>query len=128
MKLRFYWWRPFDALEPSCRSDRVNHEGVSILSCLLSDSGGLRYLDTLPWLEEGLRRIRAVKLGEAESLEWGRETWGAKLGRDHATLHSLHDDDYADTIGLDALESALRAWIDFLQTPLDANASTTVVV
>jgi hypothetical protein len=128
MKLTFSWREQFGKLEPVCESDTLNDNGVSNVSCLLGDTGGLPYLSTLSWLDEGVRRIEAIKRREAESLRWGREDWGALLCRDCAKIYSLHVEDYADVIPLDALESALRAWRDFLETPPDANTTRTVVV
>jgi hypothetical protein len=126
MKLTFSWHEQFGKLEPACDSDTVNHDGVSHVCCLLSDTGGLPYLSTLPWIEEGLRRIDTVKRGEAESLRWGREDWGALLHRDGARIYSLHDDDYADVMPLVAFEAALRAWIEFIRLPPDSKATMTI--
>ncbi len=128
MKLRFSWHKQFDKLEPVCESDTLNHDGVSLVSCLLADTGGLPYLSTLPWIDEGLRRIDAVKRGEAESLRWGREDWGTLLRRDGARIYSLHDEEYADVMPLDALEAALRAWMEFIRLPSASQASVTIEV
>ena len=128
MKLTFSWYEQFGTLEPKCESDTRNHDGVSLVCCLLSDTGGLPYLSSLPWIEEGLRRIDAVKRGEAESLRWGREDWGAWLRRDGARIYSLHEEEYGNVMPLETFEAALRAWKDFLQTPPDANTTKTVLL
>jgi len=130
MKLRSSWREWSGRLEPTCETDTVFRDGDSLLSCLLMDTGGLPYgdLEMIAWFEEGQRRIRAVKLGEAESLTWGREDWGFAVSRDRAEIYSLHEEDHAELISVDALERALRAWIDFMQTPPGANATRTIVV
>ncbi|MFZ0747351.1 MAG: hypothetical protein WAM85_23305, partial [Terracidiphilus sp.] len=115
-------------LVPACESDTLNLDSISPLSCLLTDSGGGCYLDALPWLEEGLRRIAASKLGVAKLVDWARDTWAAQMSEDHVKIYSLHDEEYAETIGLDAFEKALRAWTEFIQTPPDAKASRTIEI
>lgn len=128
MRLTFSWHEQFGKLEPVCESDSFNQDGISLVSCLLSDTGGLPYISTLPWIDEGLRRIDAVKRAEAESLRWGREDWGALLSRDGAKIYSLHDEDYADVMPLQPFEAALRAWKDFLQTSPDPNTTRIIDV
>lgn len=128
MKLTFSWQQQIGNLQPVCESDTLSSDGVSLLSCLLTDTGGLPYRSTLPWIEEGLLRIGAIKRGEAESLGWGREDWGVLLRRDSAKIYSLHDETYADVMPLEPFEAALRTWRDFLQTPPDANATRTVLL
>src|SRR5262245_21820129 len=104
MKLRFYWGEQFDQLEPACESDALNRDGVSALSSLLMDTGGLPYPDTLSWLEDGLRRLDTVKRGEVESVRWGREDWGACFIRDRVKVYSIHDESYAEVLSVDAFE------------------------
>ena len=128
MEIRFGWRESFGELVPDCACDTLNRDGVSLLCSLLGDSGGGRYLDALPWLEEGLRRIEAVKRGEAASLDWARDAWAALLSRDRATIYSLYDEKYAEAMSLHAFEKALRAWTDFIQTPPNANATRTIVL
>lgn len=57
MKLHFSWKESGGALSPTCSSTMVNRDGVSLLACLLTDEGGQLFLDTVPWLDEGLDRI-----------------------------------------------------------------------
>ena len=92
MKLRFFWHESFGKLEPSCESDAPFRDGECLLCTLLTDTGGLAFLGTLPWLEEGLQRLAAVQRGEAESLRWGREDWEARFDRDRVEIHSLHEE------------------------------------
>jgi hypothetical protein len=124
MKLRFFWKEQFGKLEPACESDAAD----SLLPCLLTDTGGLPYLSTLPWIDEGLLRIETVTRGDVESLLWGREDWGAELRRDSVRIYSLSDDSFREDMLLEPLQAALRAWRDFLQTPPDATATRTVLV
>ena len=114
--------------EPVCESDALNRDGVSVLSSLLTDTVGLPYLSTLPWLDEGLRRLDTVKRGEAQSVRWAREDWAACFIHDRAEVYSLHDESYSEVLSLDAFEVALRAWIDFIHSPPDANTESTLVV
>jgi hypothetical protein len=128
MKITFWWRESFGKLEPACETDVRNQDGVSMLSCLLTDSGGGHYLDAVPWLKEGLRCIESVKRGDKPSVEWARDAWAANISLNHVTIFSLYQEDYAMDMDLDAFEAALRAWIDFIQTPPDANASKSIEV
>jgi hypothetical protein len=128
MKLTFSWRERFERLEPACTSDVLDRDGVSLVSSLLTDTGGLPYLSTLSWLDEGLRQSEAVRCGEAESLRWGREAWGAVLRRDGATLYSLHVEDFAVVMPLDAFEAALRAWIEFIRIAPDRDTTRVVEI
>lgn len=128
MILRFWWQERFDELEPECETDTHYCGGTSLLSRLLRDSGGLHYLKTIPSLEYGLTRVATAKQGEAESVDWDREDWGAHLSQAGATIYSLYDEQYVETIDLDAFEKALRAWIEFIQTPPDAKAAKTIEI
>jgi hypothetical protein len=128
MKLKFGWREISDNPRPTSEYDRVNKDGVSLLSNLLMDHGGGDYIHSLPWIEKGLRLVETVRRGEAESLEWARDAWAVLLRKDGATIYSLYDENYTEVTDLDAFESALRAWRDFLQTPPDANTTKTVVV
>ena len=115
MSLRFYWSEQHGRLEPACESDTVDRDGVSILASLLTDTGGTRYLDTLPWLDEGLRRLDAVKRGELPSARWGREDWGASFTSNRVEVFSLHDESFATVLRVETFERALRMWIEFLR-------------
>ncbi len=128
MRLKFWWGPKFGTLTPDCDSDTPNRDGVSVLCSLLTDSGGGHYLDAVPWLEEGLRHIESVKHGAEKEADWARDAWGARLSHDKATIYSLYQENYAAGMNLDAFETVLRAWLDFVQSPPDANASRTIEV
>jgi hypothetical protein len=126
MKLKFGWREISDNPRPTSKSDRVNKDGVSLLSNLLMDHGGGDYIHSLPWIEKGLRLVETVKRGEAESLEWVRDAWAVLLRQDGATIYSLYDENYTEVIDLDVFESALRAWMEFIRLPPDSEATMTI--
>jgi hypothetical protein len=128
MEINFRWRESFGKLEPACESDATNSDGVSLLCSLAVDHGGGDYRNALPWLEEGLKNIDAVKRGEVASLEWARDAWSVRLSKERATIYSLYDEKYVQVMSLDAFEKVLRAWTEFVQTPPDASATRTIVV
>jgi len=115
MKITFSWNRNADGCTPVSKSDLLNQDGISLLDCLLMDSGGLHYPDSVPWLNEGMKRIKSVAMGELESSDWSRETWGVELKKDKAKIYSLHDEHYCQIISLDGFSKVLQKWLDFLQ-------------
>jgi hypothetical protein len=127
MKLTFSWHAPFvDRLEPRAESDARNEEGLDLVSNVLMDTGGLAYLSTVPWLEEGLQRVAAVERGEAASLDWGREDFGVRFERDRATVYSHYVDSCVQSMDLSAFAAALRAWIDFIRQPADVQVTVSI--
>ena len=124
MRLELGWRATSDNLRPTS----VDKDGVSLLSNFLMDHGGGDYLHSLPWIDECLRHVETVKRGEAKSLESARDAWAVLLRADGARIYSLFDETYSELIHLDAFESALRAWRDFLQTPPDVHTTRIVVV
>jgi hypothetical protein len=123
MKLFFSWEKSVDSLYPSCSSNVVNKDGVSPLACLLTDDGGQRYLDTVPWLDEGIERIRSIKYSGINLADWSRDAWGAELSKGQAKIYSLYDDDCFETLNLDVFEMALLAWRNFIQKTPELGAS-----
>jgi hypothetical protein len=128
MKLTLSWMNTAGRMDPCCSSLAVNKDGVSLLSCLLMDDGGISYLHTLHWIDEGIARMDAVMNGNASIQEWDRETWGAKIRPDEVRIHSLHDEDYSESIGAATFRRALVAWRDFLQSPADVSMTRDVEV
>lgn len=114
MKLIFSWLQDSEFIFPLCASDSSGKGGVSAVSCLLMDDGGQRYLSAIPWIDEGIRRIIAVKNLELEHAYWSREAWGAKIENHHAKIYSLHDESYFEVIGSHELMLILVAWKEFL--------------
>lgn len=123
IRLHFAWIERFGRLEPICRTD-----GPGPLANLLVDDGGQRYLDTIPWLDEGLRLTARVKGGGAEAAIWGREAWAAALTRHEAKIYSTYDDTCFQVVGLDSFEHILTAWRRFIQSTPDAARSEAIDV
>jgi hypothetical protein len=71
MNIQFSWECDADRYAPVSSSNLLNQDGLSLLDCVLMDDGGQRYLKTIPWLNEGMKRIKAVAMGELESSDWG---------------------------------------------------------
>ncbi|WP_259758237.1 hypothetical protein [Pseudomonas sp. GCEP-101] len=87
---------------------------MDILACLLMDDGGHGYESSVPWLEEGLARVRQVKLGAADRLDWSRDAWAVMLTLGQVILHSLYDERCSAMLELEEFESALKTWVVFI--------------
>ena len=114
MTLRFFWLDGKYRHDPACNSDVLTDDGVDILACLLMDDGGQGYERSVPWLEEGLERVRQVRSGAADCLDWSRDSWAATLTVEQVTLRSLYEERCSATVSLEKFESALAAWLDFI--------------
>lgn len=102
-------------LSPACSSNVFNRNGVSPLACLLTDDGGQLCLDTVPWLNEGFDKIRAVKEAKVDFVDWSRDAWGAELTKESVKIYSLYDESYFELITIDSFEMALSTWLDFIK-------------
>lgn len=116
MQLGFSWEMLFDGYAPVCTSDAVDEDGISPLSCLLMDDGGMGFLASLPWLNEGVERVVSVKSGRSDCADWSRDAWGVEIARGKAIVHSLYDENCSEAINIDSFEKALRAWVSFIQS------------
>lgn len=114
MILRFAWNEAFSNSSPTCTSDIVNADGISPLCCLLTDDGGQAPADTLPWLDEGIGRIKSVKDSKIDFVDWSRDAWGVELSKSHAKVYSLYDSDCFEVIDLNSFEVALLGWRNFI--------------
>ena len=116
MKIYLSWESDGECLRPTCHSSVLNDDGISLLECILMDDGGLGYSRSIPWLEEGLDRIRLIRNGEIHFSDWSRETWGAELRVGKVKIYSLYDESYFQILSLEEFENALLAWKDFVQS------------
>ena len=114
MKVTFSWESTAGTISPHCASEIVNSDGINLLSCLLMDDGGIPYLQSIPWIREGIAKINLVLSGEALSSSWGRESWGALMTIDGARIYSLHDEDYFENVTLQQFKNALISWENFI--------------
>jgi hypothetical protein len=128
MKLLLSWEKSVDGLSPGCSSNVVNKDGISPLACLLTDDGGQRFLDTVPWLDEGIERIKLIKCSSIDFADWSRDAWGAELSKEQAKIYSLYDDGCFETLSLDAFEMALLAWRKFIQLTPAVGMSETLEI
>ena len=80
------------------------------------DDGGLSYNDTIPWVEEGIKRINSVLTSECVSFDWDRERWGAEFTIENAQIYSLLDDSYFQILTTQQLKNALVEWKLFLES------------
>lgn len=120
MNIEFSWKHDADGYSPVSKSNLVNHDGVSLLDCVLMDSGGLPYLETIPWLNEGVKRIQSVAVGKCDAADWSRETWGVELREGEAKIYSLYDEAYSQVLSLDVFARILQEWMAFLQSRPDS--------
>lgn len=116
MKISFSWKRDVDSIYPVCSSITDNNDDKSILSSLLMDDGGLSYDDTIPWVEEGIKRINSVLTIECASFDWDRERWRAEFTIENAQIYSLLDDSYFQILTTQQLKNALVEWKLFLES------------
>jgi hypothetical protein len=116
MNITFSWRRDADGYSPVSKSDLFNQDGLSLLDCVLMDSGGLSYSKTIPWLDEGIKRIKSVATGESEFSDWSRETWGVEVRDNKAKIYSLHDAKCFQILSLDVFMKVLQEWAAFLQS------------
>jgi hypothetical protein len=116
MNITFSWSRIASGYTPVSRSDLLNHEGVSLIDCVLMDDGGLHYLESIPWMNECIKRITSVASGTLKASDWSRETWGVSFTKNTATIYSLHDEGYIQTVSLAGFFKVLQEWVAFLQS------------
>jgi hypothetical protein len=114
MELRFSWVEQFGHLVPASRAS--NGIGYSPLSCLLTDDGGIPYVQTVPWFDQCLSRIGLLKNKQLESYDWGREHWAAELSRTEVRVICQLDETCFEIVGIDAFETILLAWRNFIQS------------
>lgn len=76
--------------------------------------GGGTFVETIPWLDESLNRLRAVRREDEVSTEWARDAWATHISKSGVKIYSLYDEGFSITISLDDFERALRGWKDFL--------------
>lgn len=60
MKITFSWEKWDNRIQPTCTSDILNKDNVSIISCLLTDDGGVPFLHSLSWIDEGIKILEEV--------------------------------------------------------------------
>lgn len=127
MEIVFSWNHDADGSTPVSKSNLGSHEDFILLDCVLMDSGGLGDAETIPWLNEGIKRIRSVATGELESSDWSRETWRVEFRNNTATVYSLHDLECSQVLSLGAFSKALQEWTAFLQSqPNDRSVSFSI--
>ena len=114
MEITFFWIDDDGGREPSCRSDILSCEGVDMLACLLTDSGGQRQKSTLSWLDEGVSRVDLIFGGEADISDWSRDSWGVELKKGVAKIYSLYDDNCFSIMPIEEFREALLSWKDFI--------------
>lgn len=128
MMLTLSWSSREGHLVPECRSDSRDTHGVSPLEGLLIDDGGQGHSASIPWLEEGLRVLAAVKRGNVQHGDWSRDAWAADLSIDRVRVHSLYDETCAETLSLESFERALSTWHQFVRSQPDFAATVSVAL
>lgn len=122
MKLTFFWESLHGRLEPYCRSDTVNDAGFDILSDFLSDYEGVRLVHTIPWTAEWLERLEAIMTGQVAVATWYKGEGWAVIGAEVSTLFFFEEDN-SMTVATVILRRVLTAWLEFMQSTPDANAT-----
>ena len=119
MKLTFLWEKLNDVFYPVCTSKNVDKDGVNIICCLLMDDGGIPYIQSLPWLREGIVGVDSVLNREVASSSWNRESWGALITIEQVKIYSLFDEAYFENFTIKQFKCALCAWKIFLESQPD---------
>jgi len=119
MRIIFSWKLEAERYTPQSHSDTINSDGFCLIDCILMDDGGLPYEDTISWLNEGIKSVESVILGECESSEWIREAWGSIFSNDRAKIYSLYQEDYCQTFSLQVFLEILSEWVIFLESKHD---------
>jgi hypothetical protein len=109
VKLYFSWEYSGAGLSPYCRSSILNEDGVSPLACLLNDDGGVYFLDTTPWLKEGLTRISNVRSSNILCADWSRDAWGAEFTKAQVKIYSLYNENYIELLDVESCQVAFVA-------------------
>jgi hypothetical protein len=128
MKLNFSWENGATGLFPMCALDGVEVGGVSPISCLLMDDGGLGVVSSVEWIDRGLEVASSVIDGTKDFGEWDREDWGTRIGPRTTEIYSLHDEGCAESVETVSFYKALDAWRNFIAYPLDTDAVLSVDV
>lgn len=128
MKISFTWKESFGELMPVCNVDLFNKDDINLLACILMDDGGLPYIQTVSWIEEGISDTDSVIKGITESKDWVRETWGVNLRRDNAKIYSLYDENYFDVIDINLFRRVLVEWKDFIQSEPKQNIKRVIEI
>ncbi|MPW30312.1 hypothetical protein F9L16_15095 [Agarivorans sp. B2Z047] len=126
MKVTYLWEGAESTLSPSCKTETVNSDGFSLLSCLLMDDGGIPYSQTIPWIEEGVMKVDSVLSGKAVSSSWARESWGVLITLDVAKIYSIHDETYFEELTLQQFRNALVSWEAFLEAKPNTSEQKTI--
>lgn len=119
MKMIFYWFNEWGSLAPQADSDVKNEDGISLISCLLMDDGGLPYDSVLAFIREGVLRANKVLNGEIDSCRWDREVWGALLSHDNVIVSSFLNEGYEQILNTQSFRQILIAWEHFFQSTPD---------
>ena len=123
MKLEFSWGASPAGPMAICTSDVSDSNGVSPLSCLLMDDGGLDRSTSLAWLREGINRVDAVLAGDTKAhTNWDREAWGAALMESETNVYSLHDEQCAEKLPTSKFRRALAEWVNFVEAGSDRSS------
>jgi len=116
MKVTYLWESTAGVISPHCMSETVNMDGIHLLSCLLMDDGGIPYLQSIPWIREGIKKVDSVLSGETVSSSWDRESWGTLMTIDGVKIYSLHDEGYFEDVTLQQFKNALVLWVSFIES------------
>ena len=123
MKLKFTWTPGPAGPMAVCTADVLDSNGVSPLSCLLMDDGGIDRAASLVWLREGISRVDIALAGGVKGRgDWDREDWGAAVTQLETNVHSLHDERCSERIATPKFRRALAEWTNFVEAGSNWNA------
>jgi hypothetical protein len=112
--IKFLWKKQHNEYSPTAESGFIGKDGIDMLSCLLMDNGGQNYMQTIPWVDEGLVRIGLVKKGVLTFSDWARDSWGIDFTKDMAKIYSLYDNNCSIELKIEQFEEVLSKWRKFL--------------
>ena len=116
MKIKFGWRDTPIGVIAVCDSDVLDSNGLSPISCLLMDDGGLDVPASLAWIREGISRIDNALAGSSElRLTWDREDWGAEFTNFYTTIYSHYDEQVSEKVLTSDFRRVLVDWLKFIE-------------
>ena len=114
VEFEFFWIEDRGRKEPYLKTSIKNNNGLDLLTCLLSDDGGLGYKQLAEDVDKGIYEVNLIKEGKSKTFDWALHSWGAVLGPKEVKIYSLYDEDYFFIMEFNDFEKVLKGWRKFM--------------
>lgn len=130
MQLTFSWPTAFRREVPTCTADVQETGGLSPLSRILEDDGGVDRATRIDWIREGIRRVVEAEQSTPNvvSLAWAGEECAAVISSSSTKVRYLLEDGHEETISTASFRLVLEAWLKFLLAGSTIGAVTLAVL